>query len=176
MDKKNQQKTTKLAPQPPHKAHPAPGVSQQEYDALREKYVRAYADMENIKKHTQAEIVRRSQAAVGAFALDLLTVADNLERALAQEVPAELAQNDYMKNLRAGLELTHKALMSALAKQNIRPIESMGKVFDPACEKVIQQVKDDKQPEGTVVQVWQKGYMSGENHVLREAMVVVTQK
>ena len=173
MDKKNQQKTTKLAPQPPHKA---PTVSKQEYDALHEKYVRAYADMENIKKHTQTEIVRRSQAAVGDFALDLLTVADNLERALAQEVPEELAKNDYMKNLREGLELTHKALMSALAKQNIRPIESMGKVFDPACEKVIQQVKDDKKPEGTVVQVWQKGYMSGENHVLREAMVVVTQK
>ena len=176
MDKKNQQKTTKLAPQPPHKVHNAPVVSKQEYDDLREKYVRVYADMENIKKHTQTEIVQRSQAAVGAFAMDLLTVADNLERALAQEVPPELAQNEYMKNLRTGLELTHKTLMSALAKQNIRPIESMGKVFDPAYEKVIQQVKDDKKPEGTVVQVLQKGYMSGENRVLREAMVVVTQK
>lgn len=176
MDKKNQQKTTKLAPQPPHKVHTAPVVSQQEYDSLRDKYVRTYADMENIKKRMQTEIVQRSQAAVGTFAIDLLTVADNLERALAQEVPTDLAENTYLKSLREGLELTHKALMGALAKQNIRPIESMGKVFDPTCEKVIQQVKDEEKPEGTVVQVWQKGYMLGENRVLREAMVVVTQK
>ncbi len=143
---------------------------------MRDKFVRTYAEMENLRKRCQNEIEKNAKVAIADFALDLLPVADNLERALAQSIPEELKDNEFLKNLRAGVEMTQKQLSSALSKNGVTLIESVGKPFDPNTQKAIQQIVDAEKEEGTVVQEWQKGYIIGGERVLREAMVIVSKK
>ena len=143
---------------------------------MRDKFVRTYAEMENLRKRCQNEIEKNAKVAIADFALDLLPVADNLERALAQSIPEELKDNEFLKNLRAGVKMTQKQLSSALSKNGVTLIESVGKPFDPNTQKAIQQIVDAEKEEGTVVQEWQKGYIIGGERVLREAMVIVSKK
>lgn len=148
---------------------------QAEVDKYKDLYMRAHAEMENLRRRTQLELEKRSKFAVSSFAQDLLPVNDNLSRAMASIPETEKeGQNDLIKNLLVGLELTQKDLNSALEKNNITPIESVGRVFDPNLHKVAQEIEDPTKPAGTIVQEWQKGYMIGGDRVLREAVVVVT--
>ena len=147
-----------------------------EAEQMRDKFVRTYAEMENIKKRCQVEIEKNAKIAISDFALDLLPVADNLERALSQPVPEELKDNAFIKSLLEGVQMTQKQLIHALDKNGVTVIESVGKPFDPNCQKAIQQVVDETKEEGTVVQEWQKGYKIGGDRVLREAMVIVSKK
>ena len=143
---------------------------------MRDKFMRTYAEMENIKKRCQNEIEKNAKIAIADFALDLLPVADNLERALAQEIPADLAGNAFIQNLLTGVQMTRKQLMDAFIKNGVLAIESVGKPFDPNIQKAIQQVVDNEKEDGTVLQEWQKGYIIGGDRVLREAMVIVSKK
>ena len=143
---------------------------------MRDKFMRTYAEMENIKKRCQNEIEKNAKVAIADFALDLLPVADNLERALAQEIPTELKENAFLKNLLSGVQMTQKQLSAALSKNGVTLIESVGKPFDPNTQKAIQQIVDEQKEDGTVIQEWQKGYLIGGDRVLREAMVIVSKK
>lgn len=146
---------------------------QAEADKYKDLYIRAHAEMENLRRRTQQELEKRSKFAISSFAQDLLPVNDNLSRAMAS-IPEEEKENDLFKNLLIGLELTQKDLNAALEKNNITPIESVGRVFDPNLHKVVQEVDDPTKPAGTIIQEWQKGYMIGGDRVLREAVVIVT--
>ena len=178
MTEKNQPKKPKIHSKPENKptVPPAEPKLQEELNAYKDKYLRCYAEMENIRKRAQAEIVLRSKVAIADFAKDLLPVADNLERALALPVPEELKETEFFKNFISGVELTQKTLQSAFEKNQINPIQSLGRVFNPEYEQVIQEMPDNEKPAGTVLQVWQKGYTIGGDRVLREAMVVVSKK
>lgn len=148
---------------------------QAEIDKLKDLYLRSQAEMENLRRRTQQELEKRSKFAVSSFAQDLLSVNDNLSRAMASIPDSEREnQNDLVKNLLVGLELTQKDLNAALEKNNVTAIESVGRVFDPNLHKVVQEIDDPDKPAGTIVQEWQKGYMIGGDRVLREAVVVVT--
>ena len=148
---------------------------QDEIDKLKDLYLRSQAEMENLRRRTQQELEKRSKFAVSSFAQDLLPVNDNLTRAMASIPESERGkQSDLVKNLLVGLELTQKDLNAALEKNNIKAIDSIGRVFDPNLHKVVQEVEDASKPAGTIVQEWQKGYTIGGDRVLREAMVVVT--
>mgnify|MGYP002515867472 FL=1 len=148
---------------------------QAEIDKMKDLYLRSQAEMENLRRRTRQELEKRSKFAVSSFAQDLLPVNDNLSRAMASIPESERdGQSDLVKNLLVGLELTQKGLNAALEKFNIKPIESVGRVFDPNLHKVVQEVEDPTKPAGTIVQEWQKGYTIGGDRVLREAMVVVT--
>ncbi len=151
------------------------GEMQAEIDKLKDLYLRSQAEMENLRRRTQQELEKRSKFAVSSFAQDLLPVNDNLTRAMASIPESERGkQSDLVKNLLVGLELTQKDLNAALEKNNIKAIDSVGRVFDPNLHKVVQEVEDASKPAGTIVQEWQKGYTIGGDRVLREAMVVVT--
>ncbi|MBE6450050.1 MAG: nucleotide exchange factor GrpE [Alphaproteobacteria bacterium] len=149
---------------------------EKEAEQMRDKFMRTYAEMENIKKRAQNEIEKNAKIAIADFALALLPVADNLERALNQEIPAELQENQFIKNLLAGVQMTQKQLSDAFAKNGVVAIESIGKPFDPNTQKAIQQIVDNDKEDGTVVQEWQKGYTIAGDRVLREAMVIVSKK
>lgn len=146
-----------------------------EVEKLKDLYMRSQAEMENLRRRTQIELEKRSKFAISSFAHDLLPVNDNLSRAM-DSIPQEVRdeQPELIKNLIVGLELTQKDLNSALEKNNIKPIESVGRVFDPNLHKVVQEIDDPAKPAGTIIQEWQKGYMIGGDRVLREAVVVVT--
>lgn len=139
--------------------------------------MRTAAEMENLKKRTQIDIEKATRYANGSFAKDLLPVADCLNQAMAcakAELAKEKTKNPIMENLLKGVEMTECNLMSALKKQQIERMDSMGKVFDPNLHKVIQEVDDKTKPAGTVVQELQTGYTIGGDRVLREAMVIVS--
>lgn len=148
---------------------------QAEVEKYKDLYIRAQAEMENLRRRTQQELEKRSKFAVSSFAQDLLPVNDNLSRAMAS-IPEDKKdeQSDLVKNLLIGLELTQKDLNAALEKNKVTPIESIGLVFDPNLHKVVQEVEDPTKPAGTIIQEWQKGYMIGGDRVLREAVVIVT--
>lgn len=144
----------------------------EEVAKLKDSYLRSQAEMENLRRRTQTELEKRTKYAVSAFAGDLLSVADNLKRAL-NAIPAEAMNDAAVKNIVVGLEMTQKDLSRALEKNGVTPVDSLGKVFDPNVHKVVQEVEDPSKPAGTIVQEWQTGYMIGDR-VLREAVVVVS--
>ena len=141
--------------------------------SLKNEFLRAYADAENIKKRCAQEIEKNTKYAISSFAKDLLTVADNLHRAIEALPEAEKAKCEEAKNLLKGVELTEAELMKVFKKFGIQKVESLGKVFDPNYQRVIQEVEDKEKPAGTIIAELQTGYMINDR-ILREAMVVVT--
>lgn len=137
---------------------------------LKDAYLRACAESENVKKRCQQEIEKNTKFALSAFAKDLLTVADNLHRAITS-VKAE--QKEQCRPLLEGVEMTQSELSKIFAKFGIKKIDSLDKVFDPNFEQVVQEIEDPSKPAGTVIAELQSGYLLNDR-ILREAMVIVT--
>lgn len=127
---------------------------------------RANADMYNFQKRVERETDNAKKFALEKFAGSLLDVVDNLERAIAA------APADSNQGLLDGVQLTHKALLTALEKHHIRVIDPTGQAFDAEQHQAVG--IDPNTPEGQVANVLQKGYsLSG--RLLRPAMVTVGQ-
>lgn len=141
-----------------------------ENQKLREDYLRAFAEVENTKKRCQQEIEKNNKYAIASFAKSLLSVADNLQRALDA---AGKDADDACSGLIKGVELTQNELNKVFDKFDIHKMDILGKVFDPNFHQVIQEVEDKNKPAGTIVAEVQTGYMI-HDRILREAMVVVT--
>lgn len=133
----------------------------------------ALAEAENAGKRADKRIADNAKYAVANIAKALLQVADNLSRALLAAPPESRAANEALKNLSVGVELTEKELHTILENQGVRRVTSMGQAFDPNLHNAIQEVEDATIPSGTVVQVFQDGYMM-HDRLLRPAMVVVS--
>lgn len=138
---------------------------------LREDYLRAFAEAENTKKRCAQEIEKNNKYAISSFAKNLLTVADNLHRAI--DAVSKDEGNENCEALKKGVELTEAELMKVFEKFGVTRMDIMGKVFDPNFHQVIQEVEDKSKPAGTVIAELQTGYMLN-GRLLREAMVVVT--
>ncbi len=136
---------------------------------LREDYLRAAAEVENTKKRCAQEIDKNNKYAISSFAKSLLSVADNLHRAI------EAVDNDAgsCEALKKGVELTEAELMKVFEKFGISKMDIVGTVFDPNFHQVIQEVEDKSKPVGTIISELQTGYMLN-GRLLREAMVIVT--
>lgn len=144
-----------------------------EIASLKDKFLRAFAEAENVRRRAEREVADAKTYGIASFARDMLTVADDLARALGSVPDADRAAADGpLKALLEGLELTDHALGRALEKHGIRRIEPRGEKFDPNLHQAMFEVPDPSVPSGTVVQVVQAGYVIGER-VLRPAMVGV---
>jgi len=137
---------------------------------LKDAYLRACAESENVKKRCQQEIEKNTKFALSAFAKELLTVADNLHRAITS---VKDEQKEQCRTLLEGVEMTQNELSKVFAKFGIKKIESLDRVFDPNFEQVVQEVEDPSKPAGTVIAELQSGYLLNDR-ILREAMVIVT--
>jgi len=131
---------------------------------LREGWLRARAEAENVRKQAAVDIARAHKYAVERFAGDLLPVKDALESSLA-------AENAPSEALRAGVLLTLKELTAAFGKAQIVEIDAAGRKFDPHRHQAMAMV-DSPEPASTVVQVFLKGYLLNDR-MLRPAMVAV---
>ncbi len=140
-------------------------------DKLKTDYLRAYADAENTKRRCAQEIEKNNKYAIADFAKNLLSVADNLHRAIDAVRKSE--DNENCEALLKGVELTENELMKVFAKFGISKMDIIGTVFDPNFHQVIQEVEDEEKPAGTIIAELQTGYMIN-GRILREAMVVVT--
>ena len=144
-----------------------------ENQRLKEDFLRAYADAENIKKRCAQEIEKNNKYAISSFAKSLLSVADNLHRAI-EAIPADKkAGCAEAQGLLKGVELTEAELMKVFDKFGVHKMEILNTVFDPNYLQVIQEVEDPDKPAGTIVSELQTGYMINDR-ILREAMVIVT--
>lgn len=145
-------------------------VLKEENQKLKNEFLRALAEAENVKKRCAAEIEKNNKYAVSSFAKDLLSVADNLQRALSAGGEGTAPE---CESILKGVSLTQNELTHVFAKFGIVPMADIGKVFDPNYHRVVQEVEDKTKPAGTIVAELQTGYMIN-GRILREAMVVVT--
>ncbi|MFV0625904.1 MAG: nucleotide exchange factor GrpE [Alphaproteobacteria bacterium] len=143
---------------------------QEENKRLREDFLRTFADGENIKKRAQQEIEKNNKYAISSFGKSLLSVADNLQRAIDS---TKEQTDESCENLLKGIELTQEELKKVFARFEIFKMEIMNTIFDPNFHQVVQEVEDKSKPAGTIIAELQAGYMINDR-ILREAMVVVT--
>lgn len=141
-----------------------------EITKLKDSYLRAYAETENTKKRCQQEIEKNTKFAISSFAKELLSVADDLQRAITSVPEENKAQ---CAALLQGVKMTQNELSHVFEKFGIKKIESIGKIFDPNLERVVQEVEDNDKPSGTIIAELQSAYTINDR-ILREAMVIVT--
>ncbi len=150
---------------------------QQELHAAREqaqenesKYLRARADMDNYRKRIERTYAENLKASKKELLKKLLTVKDNLERAVHY---GEQGEQGTGESLMEGVRLTLYQLDNLLEQEGVKPIEVVGEPFNPHLEEAVQRVDDPNVPDQTVIQEARKGYMYGDE-VLRPAQVIVS--
>jgi len=147
---------------------------QLENTVLKDKVLRALAEMENQRRRTEREVADAKAYGVTSFALDMLTFADNLRRAVESLPPDAREQaGAAMKTLIEGVELTERDFLSRLGKYGVKRLEPLGTRFDPNLHEALFEVPDETAPNATVVQVVEDGYTIGDR-VLRPAKVGVS--
>ncbi|AHF82132.1 MULTISPECIES: nucleotide exchange factor GrpE [Rhizobium] len=140
---------------------------------LRDRYLRLAAEMDNLRRRTEREVKDAKSYSVAGFARDMLAVSDNLRRALDAIPPETKAAADAgLSTLIEGVEMTERAMLSALERHGVRKLEPVGQKFDPNFHQAMFEVPNPDVPNNTVVQVVQAGFTIGER-VLRPAMVGV---
>lgn len=135
----------------------------------RERAVRAVAEMENLRRRAAQDVEKAHKFALEKFAAELLPVLDNLERAI------ELAdkENDTLKPMIEGVELTLKSMQSGVAKFGLAALDPQNQPFDPNAHQAMSMIENAELAPNTVIAVMQKGYeLNG--RVIRPAMVMVS--
>ncbi|MCI5047915.1 MAG: nucleotide exchange factor GrpE [Aquisalinus sp.] len=145
-----------------------------ELEVAKDRMMRLAADLENTRKRAAREKTEASQYAIKNFAGDLLSVADNFQRALesAPEDPTA-AGPDVLKGLINGIRMTEKELLTVFERNGVTRIFPAGEPFDPNLHQAIAEVPGNGEPKGHVVDVAQPGFTIGDR-VLRAAMVTVS--
>jgi len=149
------------------------GELEKELEEVRQHALYAQAETQNVRRRLEQEKVATAQYAATAFARDMLSVKDNLERALAA-IPEDLREDERMKGLVAGIEATGKELDSVFQRHGIARVEAMGEKLDPHLHQAMLEVPSDEEP-GTIVQEMQAGYTI-KDRLLRPALVGVAKK
>jgi molecular chaperone GrpE len=140
---------------------------------LKDRLLRALAEMENLRRRTEREVADSRAYGISAFARDLLGVADNMRRALdAVGTSTQESVDPGVRALIDGVELTERELINVLDKHGVKKLDPLGTKFDPHRHQAMVEVPDPSVPAGTVVQVVQPGYTIGER-VLWPALVAV---
>ncbi len=138
---------------------------------LKDQLLRAVAEGENIRRRAAKEKQDASKFAIASLARDLLAVPDTLDRAIAS-IPGEVRAQEGVASLIEGMELTQRQLLGIFERHGIKPIHPMGEKFDPNFHQAMFEAPDTGQPDGTIVQILQMGYVIGDR-LLRPAMVGV---
>ncbi len=135
---------------------------------LKNAYAMAYADTENLKKRLNAEAEMTRKYRIQSFALEILPVIDNLERALSQEV------SDEFKPFVDGIRMIYAQLIKALKDEGVEEIDCLNKPFDANFHQALMSEKVEGTEPGIVIQVLQKGYKL-KDRILRPSMVKVSE-
>jgi len=139
----------------------------EECQALQDKYLRLAAELDNYKKLAQRDRLDTSKFANETLLRDCLPIIDNLERAV--KAAKETSSVD---GLIRGVDLTLKQFNELLAKHGVQVVSSVGTLFDPARHQAMTRVETADEPENSVVEEFQKGYLL-HDRILRPAMVSV---
>jgi molecular chaperone GrpE len=134
----------------------------------------AMADTQNVRRRLEKELGDARAYAATAFARDVLSVADNLTRALSA-IPAELREDEKMKGLVSGLEATGKELESVFRKHGVEKFVALGEALDPNKHQAMIEIPSADAEPGSIIQELQAGYMI-KDRLLRPALVGVARK
>lgn len=140
---------------------------------LNDKLLRALAETENIRRRAQRDTADASKYAVSNFAREMLTVSDNLQRAMDSVDPETRANDAAVEQIMAGLEMTAREVLNTFERFGIKTIEAMGEKFDHNLHEAMFEMEDTSKPAGTVVQVVETGYVLNDR-LLRPAKVGVS--
>jgi molecular chaperone GrpE len=145
-----------------------------ENEELKDRALRVAAEMENLRRRTARDVHDARAYAIANFARDMLSVSDNLRRAI-DAVPAEAKEGHDagLKSLMEGVEMTERSMQTAMERHGVKKLNPEGEKFDPNFHQAMFEVPNPDVPANTVLQVVQPGYSIGER-VLRPAMVGVS--
>ena len=144
---------------------------QGEIEDLRNKVLYAQAETQNVRRRLEKEKADASTYASTAFARDMLSVADNLARALSS-ISAELAEDEKLKPVITGIEMTGRELDNVFQRYGITRIVAMGEALDPNRHQAMLEIERPDATPGTIVEEMQSGYMI-KDRLLRPALVAV---
>jgi molecular chaperone GrpE len=144
-----------------------------ELEEARQSILYAQAETQNVRRRLEQEKITAATYAATGFARDMLSVKDNLDRALAA-VPEDVREDERVKALLTGIEATSRELDSAFQRNGITKIVAVGQPLDPNRHQAMVEIPSDEEP-GTVVQEMQAGYMI-KDRLLRPALVGVARK
>ena len=136
-----------------------------------DRYLRGAADLENLRKRQKRETEDAKFEAKSKVLKEMLPVVDNLERAIEHAVQSSEEVDPGLRPIVEGVQLVLRQFTTAFERLDVTGVEAMGQPFDPNLHEAISQQESDSPP-GTVVQVLQRGYKSGDR-LLRPALVVV---
>jgi molecular chaperone GrpE len=144
---------------------------------LKDRLLRALAEMENLRRRSERDMLDARAYAITKFAGDIIGTADNLRRALEALPKAadgeEAPDLGPLKAMVDGVELTERELLKALERHGVKKRTPVGEKFDPHKDQAVFEIPDETVASGTVMQVMQAGFSIGER-VLRPAMVGVS--
>lgn len=146
---------------------------QKENADLKDRALRAFAEVENIRRRAEREVTEAKLYGASNFAREMLAFADNLHRAI--ESVSQDVRSDLPPSIAAfieGVELTEKDFLSRLARFGVKPIDALGARFDPNQHEALFEMPDETKVAGTVAQVVEQGYLINDR-VLRPAKVGV---
>lgn len=141
---------------------------QQQINAMKNDVARAYADCENLKKRLNAEAEMQKKYRIQSFAIEVLPVLDNLERALSQPV------NEGNEAIIKGMQMIYNQLKAALEKEGVIEVDCLNKEFDAATQQSLMVEKKEGVESNIVIEVLQKGYML-KDRLLRAALVKISE-
>jgi molecular chaperone GrpE len=140
---------------------------------LQDKLLRALAEAQNVRRRAQQDVERERKFGIERFAKDILSVADNLGRALSVLPDDTDAIDPALRNVIVGVQATERELQSVLERHGITRIESLGRPFNAEFHQAVMEVEDPTVPAGTIVQELVPGYLIA-GRLLRAAMVAVS--
>jgi len=151
-------------------------TTEEKIKELEDKVIRAFAEMENQRRRFEKERVDAFDYGAFAFAKEALNLIDNLERSKKILENDEILKNtDALKKTLEHLDIINKDLISIFSKNNITPIDSIGKKLNPNHHQAMMEIEDDHKEPGTIIQEVQKGYMI-KDRLLRPSLVGVSKK
>ncbi len=136
-----------------------------------DKYLRAVADVENLRKRQKREVEDTKFETKNKVLKEMLPVVDNLERAIEHAAQGGAEIDPALRPIVEGVQLVLRQFTTAFERLDVTPIDAMGQPFDPNQHEAISQQESDQTP-GTIVQVLQRGYKAGDR-LLRPSLVVV---
>ena len=145
-----------------------------ELETARQEALYARAETQNVRRRMEKDVADTRAYAATGFARDILSVADNLVRAV-ESIPAELREDEKFKGLVAGIEATQRELERVFGQHGVTRVAAKGLPLDPNVHQAMMEIPDAEAEPGTVIQEMQAGYLI-KDRLLRPAMVGVAKK
>jgi molecular chaperone GrpE len=143
-----------------------------ERDEFRDRWMRAEAEMQNLRTRTKREVDETRQYAVQKFARDVVEAAENLRRGIDTLPRQQSGEPEIVTKVREGFEGVERSFIGLLERNGITPEDPLGKMFDANLHQAMAEQPSEEHPPGTVLQAWSRGWLLN-GRLLRPAMVVV---